>query len=35
MENIKEGLDGFVLPAPDGLRKYLGITEPVGQVGLT
>ena len=27
MENIKEGLDGFVLPAPDGLRKYLGITD--------
>ena len=35
MENIKEGLDGFVLPASDGMRKYLGITEPVGQVGLT
>ena len=27
MENIKEGLDGFVLPAPDGLRKYLGIAD--------
>ena len=27
--------NGFVLPASDGMRKYLGITEPVGQVGLT
>ena len=35
MENIKECLDGFALPASDGMRKYLGITEPVGQVGLT
>ena len=26
---------GFALPASDGMRKYLGITEPVGQVGLT
>ena len=26
---------GFTLPASDGMRKYLHITEPVGQVGLT
>lgn len=35
MNSAKESLDGFVLPASEGLRKYVGITEPVGRVGLT